>query len=1349
MRDHRSSGKRLQKKRSPGGCSASLPTSRISSYSILPTEPTTTSATETNVGWPKQHPTSHAAAKISLAPANECCTTCPATYRCAASSPAATSSAATAATTAVPTVAATSIDGNPASTTNLEYSLLTTVSFPNLSNKINALIDTGSSVSLIEKSKVTVDMQLSDVITMKTAGDGQGLISKYKVVQPFLLNNKQYSHEFFVVDTLKLPNVSMIMGYDLLSKLNFVVYAGESRVILDNEELPVITHCAPVHVNVIKVDNLPPTRLIAENDICLPANTALNVCLEVKKSKFQENQLLMITPEFKYLDCCPPETITKVDSDNKTYVTLYNMTRSSNFLAQGTLIAQAEPVIIPNCPVVSPIYNNTSNSNNETELFKLISDNTASDYVSGVYDIVRLYREQFVVNDEPTGFTEILPFEIQTNNASPISQRPYRVPVAYEQEVNNQLELLQRDGIISLSKSPWASPMVVVKKKDNSLRLCVDYRKLNAVTEGDSFPLPSIEELLLKVRNSKFFSTLDLRAGYHQVSVAPKDRPKTAFLIQDKLFEYNTLPFGLRNAPSHFSRLMSSILANVINTAVLVYLDDLIVLGSTVEEHTENLIKVLEILKSHNLKCSLRKCQFFQTEVEFLGHIISASGIRPMHDKVHAMRTFPRPKNNKDVSSFLGLCGYYRKFIKDFADISRPLDGLRKADQFRWDNDCQEAFDKLRNALSSDDLLAYPRFDREFIVTCDASSVAIGGVVSQIDDKGHDRPISYCSRALKGAEVNYSATDREALAIKYCLERHRYFLLGHKVRIKSDHQALRYLFFKSDLSSRHARWLDSVLEFQIEDFEYITGKSNRVADALSRAIPVVSALTRAQARAQAKRAEEVRNLPENALLTASNSVTNNNQLRTQTRDSITNNEQSENSNVNNNLESDCTTSRVRVCEKDGYPIDEMNVEWNVAQLIDSQNRDPIWGKVKKSLTDNAFPFPVEVTIPKERFFIEDQILYVMPGNRDKTNIRTVLTKEFAKLALELVHCSPISGHLGLANTLKRAKSNFYWHCMDNDVKHFVRNCPLCIKFKGHRIVVPPARQWPIAQEKFYRIHLDLIGPLPLSACGNRWIFVATDALTRYTFTDAMENKTALTVAKSFVKFINTFGCPKELISDQGREFVNQILSEVNRLYGINHNVVNAYRPSANGLVESKNKQIISILRMLVADAPETWPNRLQIATTALNTAYNRAVGDNPFFLVYAKDIRYPFDTFLNEKRKPFYNAESYRDYLVEANHRVFKLVKYMLSRSITENRETYNIRFRTRESPVHIGARVYVKRQQPSSKLDSKFVGPYRIVDKKADSVKIKNLHNGKVSSVHMSHIVIFLNFFIPVGFFS
>ena len=1165
-------------------------------------------------------------------------------------------------------------------------------------------------------------MQHSDITYMKTAGEGRGLVSAYKVNQPFVLNGKTYYHEFLVVNSLKLPGISAIIGFDLIEKLNLVLRAGAvSKVYLEDREVPIQTQCASAYVNVIKVQELKPVSFSVNDDVCVPANATLNVCVETQKIRLPENQLLLLNPHPKFNECAPSDMLVKVHEEKNVYLTLYNYSAVNMFVPQGTIVAFAEPVTIPTVPVSASICTTSSDFNHD-EFTELIHNNTNPSYIAGMLDIANLYRNQFVVADEQTGFTDYMPFTINTANASPISQRPYRVPVAYEADVNTQLIQMQRDGIISLSKSPWASPMVVVKKKDKSLRLCVDYRKLNAVTEADSFPLPSIEELLLKVRNSKFFSTLDLKSGYHQVAVATGDQQKTAFLIQDRLFEYNTLPFGLRNAPSHFSRLMSSILANVINTAVLVYLDDIIILGSTVEEHAANIIKVLEILKTYNLKCSLHKYRFFQSEVEFLGHSISPAGIRPLHDKIESMRNFPVPRNAKEVNSFLGLCSYYRKFIRGFAEISRPLDKLRKVDTFQWDDKCQEAFDKLRTILSSTDILMYPKFDRTFIVTCDASATAIGGVVSQIDDFGNERPVSFCSRALKGAEINYSATDREALAIKYTLERHRYFLLGYKVKIKSDHQALKYLFLKSDLSSRHARWLDSVLEFQIEDFEYITGSSNRVADALSRGVPVVSALTRAQARAQAQQVSEP-----SVLDNSNQSLVDNVPADCDNR---------ERSLTNNASESDCTMPPMheRMCE--GYPLDDEKMEWDVVQLIRSQDRDPIWSKVKKHLRDNSCPFPVEVRIPKERFLLEDEILYVLSSDPNHTNVRTVLTPEFAKLALELVHCATISGHMGLAKTLKRAKTNFYWYKMDQQIKTYVKECELCAKFKGHRIIVPPARQWPIAQEKFYRIHVDLIGPLPLSITGDRYIFVACDALTRYTFTDAMPDKTAITVAKSFVKFINTFGCPHQLVTDQGKEFLNNVLSELNKLYNIQHNVVTAYRPSANGLVESKNKQIISILRMLVADAPTDWSDKLQIATTALNTAYNRAIGDNPFYLVYCKDITYPYETFLNERKRPFYNIDNYRDYLVQTTQRMFDLVKYALEQTTKSYQTDYDIHFRTRQSTLGVGDRVYVKRRQINSKLDSKYIGPFRIMNRHHDKLTIKSLYDKQVKDVHLSHVI-------------
>ena len=282
---------------------------------------------------------------------------------------------------------------------------------------------------------------------------------------------------------------------------------------------------------------------------------------------------------------------------------------------------------------------------------------------------------------------------------------------------------------------------------------------------------------------------------------------------------------------------MAAILSNLINSAVLVYLDDLIILGTTPQEHADNLIKVFDVLSKHNLKVNLKKCSFFQTSVEFLGHVVRREGIKLLFDKVQAIREFPRPRSPKEVSSFLGLVGYYRKFIRDFARISGPLDALRKADKFKWTKEAEAAFEELRRKLTSDDLLVYPRFDRPFLVTCDASNTALGGVVSQLDDANRERPIIFCSRALKGAKKNYSALDREALAIRFVLSRNRFYSLGYPIRILSDHKPLKPIFNNSDLNSRQSRWVEELLEYDICGFEYVPGHVNHVADALSRSVP--------------------------------------------------------------------------------------------------------------------------------------------------------------------------------------------------------------------------------------------------------------------------------------------------------------------------------------------------------------------------------------------------------------------------------------------------------------------------------------------------------------------------------
>ncbi|KMQ88105.1 enzymatic polyprotein endonuclease reverse [Lasius niger] len=320
------------------------------------------------------------------------------------------------------------------------------------------------------------------------------------------------------------------------------------------------------------------------------------------------------------------------------------------------------------------------------------------------------------------------------------------------------------DGIIRTSASQWNAPLLVVLKKPDAsgkprLRV-VDFQRLNNLTIGDSFPLPNITDILDQLGNAKYFTTLDLASGYHQIPMAENDKKKTAFSTPYGHYEFNRMPFGLKNAPATFQRLMNSVLTGIQGLRCLVYLDDIVIYGSSLEDHNKRLTEVLRRLRENNLKLQPDKCEFLRKEVIYLGHIISENGIMTDPSKLTAIKNFPAPKRIKDIQSFIGLAGYYRIFIEDFSRIAKPLTKLtKKSEKFVWSAEQQNAFDALKEKLMTAPVLKYPDFSEEFNVTIDASNYAIGAVLSQ-GPVGNDRPVAYASRILSRAEQNYNTTER-------------------------------------------------------------------------------------------------------------------------------------------------------------------------------------------------------------------------------------------------------------------------------------------------------------------------------------------------------------------------------------------------------------------------------------------------------------------------------------------------------------------------------------------------------------------------------------------------------------
>lgn len=418
--------------------------------------------------------------------------------------------------------------------------------------------------------------------------------------------------------------------------------------------------------------------------------------------------------------------------------------------------------------------------------------------------------------------------------STPPSRPTYRLSFEELAELKKQLGDLLEKGFIQPSSSPYGAPILFVKKKDGKLRLCVDYRALNKITVKNKCPLPRIDELLDRLQGAKYFTSLDLKSGYHQIRVAPEDISKTAFRTRYGHFEFTVLPFGLCNAPGTFQSLMSEIFREYTDEFVLVYLDDIMIYSKSLPEHLDHLKSVLRVLRRHKLYAASAKCRFCQTRLLWLGHILSGDGIAVDQSKVQVVKDWPVPQDLKQLMSFLGTAGYYRRFMANYSTIAAPLTELtRKGVAFRWEQEQDRAFNTLKSLLTEAPVLAIANPDYPFVLHTDSSGVAIGGVLMQDQGEGL-RPIAYFSTKLNKAQKNYPVHEQELLALVHALKTWRHYLLGaHKSVAYTDHKALKYLQTQPNLNCRQARWLALLQEFDLY-IDYLPGKSNVVADALSR-----------------------------------------------------------------------------------------------------------------------------------------------------------------------------------------------------------------------------------------------------------------------------------------------------------------------------------------------------------------------------------------------------------------------------------------------------------------------------------------------------------------------------------
>ena len=1171
---------------------------------------------------------------------------------------------------------------------------------------MQAMIDTDATTSFISQSalKRIPNIRYISTRTVATLGDGKTRILVNGTVELDITTNIIKTPILFLV--VEALGTEIILGLDWCNLNNVNVNVGQRQLEMTN------TECKMISIPFLENGSI--DACVAEDVELIPHHEHI-VKMQAPISNAMIVSFSSDCKACSKLNIEVPDALVEI-KDFSFYMVVYNRSRNVHRLMQNTKLGvvqyQSQDEVVYS--VENYDYHPTVTEINKLHMImpdqQHVPDPTPLDQLleglvkhikdlqhrKEFLDILQRNKRSFDTSKMTKANTRIH-HTINTGDHPPISTRPYYKTIQQRKIMQEEVEKLTDQGVLRKSNSPWSSPALLKQKPDGTYRFLVDFRRLNEISKKDSYPQPSAEELLQRLAGHKYFTKFDLRSGYFQIPIHESDIPKTAIITQDGLYEFTVLAQGLMNAPPTFQRVMNELLANGRWDYVVVYLDDILVFSKTIEEHKKHVEDVISTLHQANFQVSPPKCSIAVEMVEFLSHIVTEEMVKPSPEKIKAIIDMAPPKTLSQANKFIGKINYYRKFIHDFAKIAAPIYQVTnktrtERHEFKWGDEQQRAFNEFQTILTTAPLfLDFPDRSVPFTLSTDASDVRIAGILKQNTPQGL-RVCYYKSRLLCDTERRYSATEREALAIYWCITELRNYIGDTEIIIETDHKPLSNMHKKKSYGNRRIdNWLLQMQDLlpQIIEIKYRRGIDNAGPDYLTRCEiddtkydnPMFNAITRSMTRASG-------------------------QHNTSTPINIT-----------------AATNVATPAVQPTTPMDELKLK----QIKEEQSNDEHIQLIISQLHSKK---------RNDNFVMHNGLLYRLVEKRTvgiKSRV-LYLPKSMINDVLKMYHDHPMSGHFGVWRTLHKVKTKFWWPNMRQSIEHYISSCSLCSKFNiargkpaGHlKSYEPPS-------EVFQVMHMDFWGPVPTSSQGNRYVIVLTDNLSKYVMAKATPNNTAITTADFVVNdFIMIHGAPERLVTDNGVHFNNTLMDTITKSMNINHSFSAVFHPATNGQVERFNATFCTQLAKYYNENTNDWDKYLQSIVYAYNTGIHSTTGFPPYELAFGRKQRSPFD--LTSQDITFTKPNEFYEHLRKTRRIILNEAREAIHRHQQTTKQRYD---RNRKDVSYVlRDLVFFKVCANSSKLDQRWMGPCRVIEKRGDQHYLIQLDGQeKTTWAHVSQL--------------